>query len=318
MIVEAALMTALLAGSGTTEWRNGGDYVQRFAVDGSPFTSTLTRRLGAVAGVVYDAGGQAHDVDGQIAHAIPQCASIEPPATTQASVAPTRRRAVSPERKVIDLMELYTFAAENGAGGRAQIEAKIAAAVDLLNSTLLQSQIFNVTFRLVYVGRIDRDENINQLQLLIWLTSDPGVAHLRELQGADLVGLWTETDAEIAWVPRSFAPSTGFHVISRRYPLSLQLFSHEVGHNLGAQHNAEQVGVIAGDPYPYARGVRSAKWMTVMSYPPAGEWRETLPIFSNPDLTYDGAALGVEGQADNVRMIRLAAPIVADYYPSRQ
>lgn len=311
MFIEAAVMTLLAT---TTEWRNGGDYVQRFVVPGSPYVSTVTRRLGAVAGVVYDAEGHARDLDGSKAAQIPHCAAPEPPQTDSMVSAMGRQRAIAPERVVVDLMELYTFAAENGTGGRAQIEAKIAAAVDLLNSTLLQSRVYNVSFRLVYTGRIDRDETLNQLQMLNWLTGDAGVAKLRAEHGADLVGLWTDSDAEIAWAPRTFSPSSGFHVISRRYPLSLQLFSHEVAHNLGAQHNAEQTGSVANDPYPYARGVIGKTWMTVMSYPPSGEWRDPLPIYSNPDLERDGVPLGVPGRADNARMIRLAGPIVADYF----
>jgi hypothetical protein len=122
-----------------------------------------------------------------------------------------------------------------------------------------------------------------------------------------LVGLWTENDAEIAWAPRTFAPASGYHVISRRYALSLQLFSHEVAHNLGAQHNAEETGNVSNDPYPFARCICGPKSMTIMSYPPAGEWRETMPLFSSPELQPDD-------QADNARMIRLAGPIVAGYF----
>src|SRR3954452_166463 len=155
MIIEAAVMTFLAT---TTEWRNGGDYVQRFVVPGSPYVSTVSRRLGAQAGVIYDAEGRARDLDGSTAAQIPHCAAPEPPAGTGTMVsAMGRQRAIVPDRVVIDLMELYTFAAENGAGGRPQIEAKIAAAVDLLNSTLLQSRIYNVSFRLVHTGRVDRD-----------------------------------------------------------------------------------------------------------------------------------------------------------------
>jgi hypothetical protein len=302
MILEAAVAAVLM----TTEWRNGGDYVQRFVVPGSPYVSTVTRRLGAIAGVTYDADGRARDLDGTTARQIPHCVALEPPAGAPELGMMGRTRAVHAERVVIDLMELYTLAAENGAGGRAQIEAKIAAAVDLLNSTLVQSGIKDVTFRLAYTGRIDRDENLGQQQMLIWLTNDSTVAKLREEYKADLVGLWTEADAEIAWAPRTFTPSAGFHLICRRYPLSLQLFSHEVAHNLGAQHNAEQTGSVPNDPYPFARGICGPKWMTVMSYPPNGEWRDVMPAFSSPDLQPDGTA-------DNARMIRTSAPLVANY-----
>lgn len=313
MIAEAALIATLL--TATTEWRNGGDYVRRFVAGDAPFASTVTRRLGAMAGVVYDQDGHPRDLDGTTLSTRPTCEFLEAPAEDDApTVAAARKRAISPEREVIDLMELYTFASENGAGGRAQIEAKIAAAVDLLNSALLQSQVYNISFRLVHTGRIDRAEDLNQQQMLIWLSTDATVARLREEHRADLVGLWTEADAEIGWVPRTFTRATGFHVISRRYPLSMQLFSHEVAHNLGAQHNVEKSAASPSDPYPFAHGVVTAKWMTVMSYPPDGEWRETLPLFSNPELTYRGVPLGVEGQTDNARMLRLAGPIVANYY----
>ena len=317
MILQAAIMAALAAGGYTTEWRNGGDYVTRFVIDGSPFVSTVTRRLGSVAGVVYDRDGRPHDASGEVATSRPHCIALSASTATEAAATSPRRRAAKSNGVVIDLMEVYTLAAENGAGGRAQIEAKIAAAVDLLNTTMSQSGISNVTFRLVYVGRIDRDENLDQLQLLFWLSNDAAVAQLRREHGADLVGLWTERDAEIAWAPRSFTPSSGFHVICRRYPLSLQLFTHEIGHNLGAQHNPEECDSMPNDPYPFAHGVRGDKWMTVMSYPPEGEWRETLPLFSNPDITYNGVAVGAAGRADNARMIRMAAPAVAEYVPSR-
>jgi hypothetical protein len=314
MIIEAAAATFLLVAK---EWRNGGDYVERFVANGSPYVSTVTRRLGAVAGVVYDAEGHGHDVDGSSADQRPHCITVSAEGDGDVVQAMGRQRVVAPERVVVDVMELYTFAAENAAGGRAPLEAKIAAAVDLLNSTLLQSRIYNVSFRLVHAARVDREENLNPLQMLNWLTNDPGVAQQRQQHGADLVGLWTEMDAEIAWVPRSFKPASGFHVISQRYPLSLQLFSHEVAHNLGAHHNAEQVGTVASDPYPFARGICETKWMTIMSYPPAGQYRETLPIFSSPELERDGTPLGIPGKADNARMIRMAGPIVAGYVRSR-
>ena len=51
-----------------------------------------------------------------------------------------------------------------------------------------------------------------------------------------------------------------------------------------------------------------------MSYPPPGEWRDPLPLFSNPDLQRDGAPLGIPEHADNARMIRVAGPIVAEYF----
>src|SRR5215467_5423674 len=102
MILEAAVAAFLT----TTEWRNGGDYVQRFVAPGSPYVSTVTRRLGATAGVIYDAGGWAHDLDGAAARQIPHCVALEP-ASVGTVQAMGRERAVRPERAIVDLMELY-------------------------------------------------------------------------------------------------------------------------------------------------------------------------------------------------------------------
>ena len=92
MIIEAAVMTLLAA---TTEWRNGGDYVQHFVIPGSPYVSTVTRRLGAVAGVVYDAEGHSRDLDGSKATQIPHCIAVEPPADDTVNTM-SRQRAVAP------------------------------------------------------------------------------------------------------------------------------------------------------------------------------------------------------------------------------
>src|SRR5947207_8712918 len=132
MIIEAALLAALTITD--IEWRNGGDYAERFTNPGSPFVSTLTRQLGAVTGVAYDAAGRARDIENGKAldppRVRPECVAMVPDVDATVT-AQSRRRATAPEREVIDLMELYTFAAENGAGGRAPMESKIAAAVDL-------------------------------------------------------------------------------------------------------------------------------------------------------------------------------------------
>src|SRR5438477_5740301 len=112
MMLAAAVAAMVM----TTEWRNGGDYVQRFVVPGSPYVSTVTRHLGATAGVVYDAEGHARDLDGATARRIPHCVALAPDGRAEARpTTMSRERAVRPERSVIDLMELYTLAAENGA-----------------------------------------------------------------------------------------------------------------------------------------------------------------------------------------------------------
>lgn len=81
------------------------------------------------------------------------------------------------------------------------------------------------------------------------------------------------------------------------------VFSHELGHNLGALHDRgeytseaiAQTGSIY-DPYSYAFGlrIRDVK-KTIMSY----GWETEIPYYSNPDVVHEGYALGVSFEDTN-------------------
>ena len=81
------------------------------------------------------------------------------------------------------------------------------------------------------------------------------------------------------------------------------VFSHELGHNLGAWHDrgeytseeTTQTGSIY-DPYSYAFGlrIRDVK-KTIMSY----GWETGIPYYSNPNVVHEGYALGVSFEDTN-------------------
>lgn len=169
-----------------------------------------------------------------------------------------------------------------------------------------------------------REEYDGDLVSLVRKFSDPenkscGVAWLN---GANQIGV--QASDEI----------TGFSVVSdssgHLYPdpdqktiCSDEALAHELGHNMGSQHDRESAGSEYG-AYAYSFGYRTSPgngdFYTVMAYP---ETRAQPPyqlgyrVFSNPDVSFcGGRPCGVEGQADNARSLRQTIPVVASFRAS--
>lgn len=88
--------------------------------------------------------------------------------------------------------------------------------------------------------------------------------------------------------------------------------AHEIGHNLGAGHDAANND--GGPVAPYAQGWRfrgtdGKTYKDIMSYGSGA----TIPFFSNPDLSWAGKPIGDAKSADNARIIEETAPTVARY-----
>lgn len=85
----------------------------------------------------------------------------------------------------------------------------------------------------------------------------------------------------------------------------VETFAHEIGHNLGANHDPDNTGLDPADAiYPYAFGHHNftpqPNRKSVMSY---NEGRQ-LPFFSTVRLKPDGYTLGVAGQRENERAVQ--------------
>jgi len=126
-----------------------------------------------------------------------------------------------------------------------------------------------------------------------------------------------------------FNATLGFSVVNFWYMNSNSTFSHEIGHNLGCNHDHENAyaadGSGAAYVYPYSYGYRfygndGQQYRTIMAYPPGN----VLPYFSNPSLwawspisAPVGAQLGQWDQAYNALTITQNAAEVASYRYSR-
>lgn len=90
-------------------------------------------------------------------------------------------------------------------------------------------------------------------------------------------------------------------------------YPHELGHNMGAQHNREDDDDIV-PRYSYAYGYRDPRnrFRTIMAYPCDDEECTRIPFFSNPDILYQGIPFGTATE-DNARTLRNTRFVVARY-----
>lgn len=231
---------------------------------------------------------------------------------------------------VQDILVVYTPKAVDRAGSVATIESRILNAVAAANFAYVNSDVgirLNVV-GLHLTGYVETGDIAQSLTRLRG-TSDgfmDEVHALRNQLGADLVALISEdTNAcGIAYVMSN--PSTSFAAsafsVTRQGCIANHTFAHEIGHNQGNAHDRKNGNSSA---YPYSFGYRTCdniapsngqSFRTVMSYSCSGS---RLNYFSNPDVYYNGAPMGVdyaydpENSADNARSMNNTAPITAAF-----
>ncbi|WP_163999588.1 zinc-dependent metalloprotease family protein [Pyxidicoccus caerfyrddinensis] len=160
-----------------------------------------------------------------------------------------------------------------------------------------------------------------------------GISDLKAQHNAHLVSLWiaespnvTEpSNCGLAYLlnapPKSFG-RYAFSVVHGLCGLANFSFAHEVGHNLGAQHNRE----VEGDPtdlaYNFGYVVPSRKFRCVMSYKceTVSEAAPCVrqPIWSNPNKLWLGETIGIaagsNGAADNARELNQNRFVAADFW----
>jgi len=241
--------------------------------------------------------------------------------------APVANRAARPERaaadapvaarddgSLIDVLVLYTAAAETAGGGTSAMLARINLGISETNTSYANS---GVTPRLHLVGpaKVTYTES-NDLTVDLEALATPSTAlgttaaTLRDSYGADLTMLITSPVTpnacgigyQMATVSSAFEPN-GFSVVEQSCISPEYTFAHELGHNMGARHDWYVDSGI--QPHTYAHGYVDPvnRFRTVMSYSDACDDQHItcarLLYWANPLKTspsgYGAAPMGIAG-----------------------
>lgn len=236
--------------------------------------------------------------------------------TMAALAAGSRHRAVGggDGTTQIDVMEIYgpTFLHQVGSADKAAIV--IQHVVDTTNEALRNSGLGYIHLNLRHT-RFSRDYDA-------FPTANPAadIQQDRAYFGADLIGFGVGSTpigiAAAACRPPAYGPDCGVHwVQTGNYLQHPDAYAHEVGHNLGGDHDAPNTMAREVDPHPFARAhCEPGQWRTIMSYGNPCTAKVVL-FFSNPNRSFGGVPTGVPELEDNARVIALSAPLVRDYYP---
>ncbi len=247
---------------------------------------------------------------------------------------------------VIDVLVVYTSAARLGWGGVAQSNSQIATAITNFNNSLVNSGIPNITINLVYAGEIAYSEsgNINT-DLTRFRNQTDGfmddVHTLRTIYGADLCALITATPTNTCGLgylntnPTNYSANAAFSVSLRNCAVSNYTLSHEMGHNMGLNHDwyvnqstspcsnlhgyVNQTAVNMGTSAPSSR-----RWRTMMAYndqcADVGINCPKINRWANPAVNYNadptGVTIGNPNPSDEAFGFARFACVVSEFMPS--
>jgi uncharacterized repeat protein (TIGR01451 family) len=216
----------------------------------------------------------------------------------------------------IDVLMVYTTAAMNAAGGRANIVAMCQSAINGENGTWRQSDIVHQV-RLVQTLEISHTSSGNLATDLSYVAGNSTVAAQRKTAGADVISYLSEFDTSgadgygISTELTSTSGDSSEAYSAIYYDVVGGVWPHEMGHNCGCQHNSPGV-------YSYASGYYwtdtkdGTQWGTIMSY-----IGSRIPRFSNPDVNwYDSYPTGTSS-CDNALCINNTGPKLAAYQTAK-
>jgi len=233
----------------------------------------------------------------------------------------------------VDVLAAYSSGYRAYRGSASAAVTSITNLVAVANRALTNSNITNASFRLVGTVEVNYADNTDNGTALTDLANGAAFASVRNARaqyGADLVSFIRrysngQNGCGLAYIPQQPYASTGVNqtwsvVGDGTIDLGNGSYSfcpddsmaHEMGHNLGAQHNKQQSP--SGGLYSYSYGYRNdgAAFFDVMAYGLAGQEAELL--YSSPDVsTCKGLPCGVANDADVARTFRETMPTAATF-----
>lgn len=259
-------------------------------------------------------------------------ASFPPDGEPLATVAPARRTArddiSSDDGSRIDVMVLYTSTARAAAGSNAAMEALIQLAVAETNTAYARSGVIP-RIRLVHSGEVVGYNETGILGVELNRLRNPSdglmdeVHALRDSVGADMVALIVEGDGSLCGIAylmttlsADFA-SSAFSVSARNCATGNFTFGHELGHNMGLQH--DRLAAPADGVFPHSHGYadNAHSFRDIMGVASSCGNCPRIQNFSNPNVNFNGFPTGIAQEqansADAAASINTTAFTVANW-----
>ncbi len=237
----------------------------------------------------------------------------------------------------IDVLIVYDTTAANWVANNGGMTAFAQDAISRMNQAMQNSDV-DITFRLSQVMSIPYttqsgpnqtfNRDLEDLQKGQGVFSQ--VAAARNTYGADLVAMLVDTGSAYGYTGLGYMlqswkghPDYAHVVCAIRAVAIDHTLTHEIGHNLGADHSKYQLQ----DPGPnksldnqysagwYFRGTNGVAYHTIMAYGDDGRGNRytEAPLFSTPLKTYQGTPAGDARDGDNARLLRQTKDVIAGY-----
>ena len=233
-----------------------------------------------------------------------------------------------PEQTVlIDVLVLYTESAEQVLGGVTGTQNTIDLAIAESNTGFQQSGV-NIKFELVHSHKVDYVEssyNFSKILSDLKNTNDgvlDEIHALRDQYGADVVTLIVNRPLLCGKTYQNNGAnvdfsSHAFSVLHHSCATGYYSFAHEIGHNMGSQHNRSNSSQPGAFSYSYGFQDPANRFRTIMAYNcPTTCLR--INHWSNPNVQFQH--LGPTGHhahssegADNHLSLTQMAPSVAQF-----
>jgi hypothetical protein len=217
---------------------------------------------------------------------------------------------------VHDVLIYYTPAAATK-WGQATLESMTRSAVQAANLAYQSSKV-RVALNVLAIQPSPVKEGSSMSATVNALKGNSTARATRDKLAADMV-LVLAQNADVCgfaslWYSWS-GSTTNWDAYAGVYPncLSTQALAHEIAHMQQLDHNREHAAGFA--PYPYSYGYRvctSGGFRDIMAYPCSMSVAR-INYFSNPNLTYNGYAIGNSASADGARSLNETAAKVAAY-----
>lgn len=230
----------------------------------------------------------------------------------------------------IDVMVVYTASAASAVGGGDAMENLIDLGISETNQGYANSNVIQ-RLRLVHAEQVNYNENtaspFNDALNAVTNTADgkmDNVLSLRNQYGADLVSLWINNAqyCGLAWqmgTPTSSFESYGYSAVYYNCATGYYSFGHELGHNMGSNHDRANASGPVAYSYSYAYRDPNNQFRTVLAYDCSTSCPR-INYYSNPTVLYSGLPTGVDSSstssANNALSFNNTRTVVANFRAS--